>query len=240
MYGHNSLRNYTYVLSRPETKKAWVIDPWDGEAIVQWAQEHRVTLSGILNTHQHPDHTRGNAYLLARGVVQLQGFEELPPAAGASMQTWRTPGHTSEHVVFWLRDGDQEHLFAGDTIFQAGVGNCKNGGSPDELFHTLVDLSGRLNPDTWVHPGHDYLERNLGFALHVEPTNQAAGLLLDEVRSSGATFERPAHQWRTELLVNPFLRLSQRSLLPQTGPLASTRSSDQMVFKTLRQMRDNW
>ena len=211
-----------------------MIDPWDGEFVWQFCQNDGLVLSGILNTHQHHDHIKGNPFLTEKGVPVLERMESITPGVGKKL-TWRAPGHTMEHVVFWLHDGDQTHCFVGDTLFQAGVGNCKNGGDPATLYESIHVLMAKLTPETFMHPGHDYLERNLLFAQHVEPSNLEVQKRIQGLQQGPKTYERPAHQWNEEALINPFLRTSHAQL-----NLATTADNDQMVFKVLRQMRDNW
>lgn len=196
-----------------------MIDPWDGEEVWRWAEKEKVILSGVLNTHQHHDHIRGNAHLKERGIPVLKETEAL--------RAWATPGHTLEHVIFLLKDEKEEIAFVGDTLFQAGVGNCKNGGDPGALYHTILKLKQRLSPSTWILPGHDYLERNLAFAHHVLPANPAIG---EAFRGLGGkpTHDLPPTQWRDELRLNPFL------LLARGG------EGDEIEFKQLRQQRDVW
>lgn len=234
LFAHNPLRNYTYVLVESATRLGWVIDPWDGDALLEWARHRQVVLSGILNTHQHSDHIRGNEVLCQAGIPILTEFESIAHGCGEK-QTWHTPGHTMDHVVYWLSDGGESHCFVGDTLFQVGVGNCKHGGDPSRLFHTIQELSRKLAPDCWLHPGHDYLERNGQFALSVEPSNPLLQALVQELAAPPPTYERAPRQWQDEMATNPFLRTAEAELR-----LATAADNDEMVFKILRRMRDNW
>ena len=76
--------------------------------------------------------------------------------------------------------GDRPALFSGDTLFNAGAGNCHNGGNPEDLYATFVDQLARLPDDTQVYPGHDYIENNLRFTLAREPDNTAANAMTDD------------------------------------------------------------
>src|SRR3546814_16763655 len=64
---------------------------------------------------------------LAGDVVKVGRTVEL--------ESLDTPGHTMSHVCLLSR-GDQPALFCGDTLFNAGAGNCHNGGHPSELYQT--------------------------------------------------------------------------------------------------------
>src|SRR5690606_5045723 len=69
---------------------------------------------------------------------------------------------------------------SGDTLFNAGAGNCHNGGHPAELYQTFATQLEKLPDDTLLYPGHDYLVNNLKFTLDREPDNAAARRMLEE------------------------------------------------------------
>jgi glyoxylase-like metal-dependent hydrolase (beta-lactamase superfamily II) len=73
-----------------------------------------------------------------------------------------TPGHTLCHICL-LSHTDQPTLFSGDTLFNAGAGNCHNGGNLKSLFQTFSQQLNLLPENTLVYPGHDYIENNLQF-----------------------------------------------------------------------------
>ncbi|XP_027626778.1 hydroxyacylglutathione hydrolase, mitochondrial isoform X1 [Tupaia chinensis] len=60
----------------------------------------------------------------------------------------------------------------GDTLFVAGCGKFYEG-TADEMYKALLEVLGRLPPDTKVYCGHEYTINNLKFARHVEPSNPA-------------------------------------------------------------------
>src|SRR3546814_19826992 len=91
-----------------------------------------------------------------------------------------TPGHTMSHVCLLSRS-DQPCLFSGDTLFNAGAGNCHNGGHPQQLYRTFAEQLAKLPETTRIYPGHDYIANNLRFTLDREPDNAAAAALLAEV-----------------------------------------------------------
>jgi hydroxyacylglutathione hydrolase len=234
-FAHNRLRNYTYVLQETATQEALVIDPWDGEQILTWARGEKLKLIGVLNTHGHADHTQGNAVLIQNQVPVL------------NEQVWlekkSAPGHTMDHVLFILNDGQEQHVFAGDTIFQAGVGNCKNGGEPTQLFQTIERLLIQLPDHALLHCGHDYWERNLAFAQHVMPSNQFV-LKQQALCAQQVTYEMSPSTWGEEKKINPFLNTSATQLRERvkelSSPLAVNIDSDQMCFVSLRRLRDQW
>ena len=92
---------------------------------------------------------------------------------------------TLAHLCLLLEGpGGPKGIFSGDTLFNAGVGNCHNGGDPEVLFETVSKQLKDLPGDVLLYPGHEYLENNLGFTLDREPSNGDAKTLLDEVQKS--------------------------------------------------------
>ena len=91
-----------------------------------------------------------------------------------------TPGHTMCHVCLRSHT-DQPALFCGDTLFNAGAGNCHNGGHPEELYKTFDRAARQAAASTLIYPGHDYIENNLRFTLDREPDNKGAREMLDKL-----------------------------------------------------------
>ena len=137
---------------------------------------------------------------------------------------------------------EQPALFSGDTLFNAGAGNCHNGGNPADLYTTFVDQLATLPDATRVYPGHDYIENNLRFTLAREPDNAAALALLPTV-----TGQDPATLRVTTLLeekqFNTFLRLTSPSViaaLREAFPELPEQPDPKTVFVKLRELRNAW
>ncbi|MBY0516607.1 MAG: MBL fold metallo-hydrolase [Bacteriovoracaceae bacterium] len=236
LYAHNSLRNYTYLVSLVANSDTFVIDPWDGEVVWDFSRAQNLNLKGVINTHSHHDHIRGNDFLKDRGVPIVKSCP--------FMTTLQLPGHTMDHVGFELKDDNKTHLFVGDTLFQAGVGNCKGGGEPAELFQTVQTLlKNYAHQETILYPGHDYLKKNLEFSQYVEPSNQEVREALKGL-DPHKSFEASPPLLSEELKLNPFLRLHstdlRQRLLSIRSELAKLTLSDEIVFKTLRLIRDEF
>src|SRR5436190_24296776 len=60
----NSGRNFNYLIACPETGEALAVDPLDHEKCLAVAKEAGWSITQILNTHEHRDHTGGNADLV--------------------------------------------------------------------------------------------------------------------------------------------------------------------------------
>ena len=244
-YAKNDLRNFSYLILDKTTGHSWVIDPYDEKPIIDYIKKESLTLSGILNTHHHWDHIRGNSALqslfncsvLAREENQIQ----LDPHQ--MIKFVDTPGHTSDHVAFfWQRGQEVLALFSGDTLFNSGVGNCKGGGSVEALYETTNRLK-KLSDEVILYPGHDYVLNNLMFAKSCEPENQEIEEALKLVRASD-TEQGLAWTLGQEKKVNPFFRLNsieiQEKILDNEKQLDSRSSIERDLFRKLRSLRDNW
>jgi len=254
----NDLRNFQYLIACSQSGEALAVDPLDAGMVLKAAKAHGYSITQILNTHEHHDHTAGNAE-----VVKATGAKVLAHAGAArtiggvdrglargdvikvgktvELEALDTPGHTRAHVCL-LAHGDAPALFCGDTLFNAGAGNCHNGGDPGLLYETFVDQLAKLPDGTRVYPGHEYMARNLAFTIDREPGNAEAAKALAGARAhdpAGARVTTLAEEKR----VNAFLRLSNPQIIaklherfPEIGETPDAR----MVFVKLRELRNKW
>jgi hydroxyacylglutathione hydrolase len=253
----NDFRNFHYLLACPETGEALAVDPLDWERCLQVARTKGWTITQILNTHEHLDHTGGNSGLVeatrARvlahaGAATRIGGVDLGLSKGDIIRVGRTvelecldtPGHTLSHICL-VSHTEQPALFSGDTLFNAGAGNCHDG-KVELLYESFNAQLARLPDDTRLFPGHEYLARNLEFTLDREPDNATAQALLATARScnGGAA---PVTTLAQEKQVNTFFRLSSptviarlRAAFPQIGEQPDART----VFLKLRELRNSW
>ena len=254
----NAYRNFNYLIACPETGEALAIDPLDHEKCLAKAKEKGWEITQILNTHEHGDHTGGNkpmieatgARLLAHANAQdkIRGMDTglgagdvVKVGRTVELEALDTPGHTMSHVCLLSRT-EQPALFCGDTLFNAGAGNCHNGGHPNELYQTFVDQLTRLPDTTEIYPGHDYIINNLQFTLDREPDNARAKSLLSELEN-----QDPDAAMVTTLAlekeVNTFFRLSNPSVaeaLHEAFPDLPAELDAKTVFLKLRELRNSW
>ncbi len=238
-YAYNDLRNYSYLILDDKTGDSWVIDPYEANPMISYIKKNGLVLRGILNTHQHHDHIRGNAPLMEAfktQVTKLRSAEKITLNETFSLESLDTPGHTMDHQVFiWKEREKPLALFSGDTLFNSGVGNCRNGGDVNSLFTTTAELM-KLPESTILYPGHDYRKRNLEFALSVEPENKIIKAKLDSL-SGHPTEEMAPVTLGEEKKVNPFLRLKSDEIR-QTVSKPDTNEKE--LFIQLRSLRDKW
>ena len=65
IWAANDLRNFQYLIACSQTGEALVVDPLDARQCLDAAREHGFTITQVLNTHEHLDHTAGNAEVVA-------------------------------------------------------------------------------------------------------------------------------------------------------------------------------
>ncbi len=171
----------------------------------------------------------------------MQAGDVIKVGKRVELECMDTPGHTMCHICLRSHT-DQPALFSGDTLFNAGAGNCHNGGDPAALYATFADQLAKLPGNTRIYPGHDYIENNLKFTLAREPDNAAAQQLLPAV-----TGHDPATSLVTTLeqeqRINTFLRLTSPSViakLRESFPDLPDRPDAKTVFIKLRELRNKW
>lgn len=254
----NAYRNFNYLIACAETGEALAIDPLDHEKCFAAAKREGWEITQILNTHEHRDHTGGNVPLAqktgATVIAHKNAKDKIPEmarglSAGDVIKVGRTvelealdtPGHTMSHVCV-LSHTDQPALFSGDTLFNAGAGNCHNGGHPDELYKTFSRQLAKLGEETLIYPGHDYIENNLRFTLSREPDNRRAQEMLEKL-----TGQDPSRAYVSTLAVereiNTFFRLTSPSVIARLRdafPDLPEKPDPRMVFLKLRELRNKW
>jgi hydroxyacylglutathione hydrolase len=274
VWAANRGRNFHYLVACPDTREALAIDPLNAAACLARARDLSWTIRQVFNTHEHADHTGGNAEMVAAtgaavlahaaaaqrigGVTHaLHDGDMVHIGRSVQLRCLDTPGHTRAHLCLYgeptSRPGaagaatggagaDAPALFSGDTLFNAGAGNCIHGGDPLLLYHTFAGCLARLPAATRVFPGHEYLLRNLDFTLDREPSNAAARALLQRCAAL-APEAMPVTTLAEERQFNVFFRLDNPEVIAELRRVRSDWQSDpapREAFLALRELRNRW
>ena len=254
----NAYRNFNYLIVCPDTGDAMAIDPLDHEKCLAAAKDKGWTIRQVLNTHEHGDHIGGNEAVIAATGAQLLAHKNakdtipgldrgldagdvIKVGSSVEIEALDTPGHTMSHVCLLTRT-DQPSLICGDTLFNAGAGNCHNGGHPNELYDTFANQLTKLPDHTVIYPGHDYMVNNLEFTLDREPDNEAAKKLLDEIGDQDPN-NALISTLAMEKEINTFFRLRSPSVIVQLRESFLDLPDDpdpRLVFLKLRELRNSW
>lgn len=153
-----------------------VIDPGDNGPTLHSALRG-LNVAAIVLTHGHFDHVGGVRGLQADtgAPVYLSSHDlSLPPDLSGDLPTefidlsaeskitvgsitfevLETPGHCPGSVCLWAKDGDQEALFTGDTLFQGSMGRTDFPGGDDRAMGESLRRLSKLPPSLAVYPGH--------------------------------------------------------------------------------------
>ncbi len=235
--------NYAYALV-DESRQAAIVDPSEGDAVIQILRNNEWSLSGIWLTHHHADHVGGvDAIWKALGPVPVYGSawdherSRIPhQTVGLSegdivnfgsheVRALAIPGHTLGAIAYFT----EGHLFSGDTLFIAGCGRLFEG-TMEQMWTSLQKLAA-LPAETGLWCGHEYAVRNLEFAHSVEPDNRSIEGTLAEARRKAAQKEPSVPSTMgIEREINPFMRCHIPSLAKGRTPFET--------FTSLRKAKD--
>ncbi|TGK04077.1 hydroxyacylglutathione hydrolase [Leptospira langatensis] len=265
IYTSSPLRNFSYLVHQSDTQETLCIDPFESSQISHALSAKGWDLQYILNTHEHHDHISGNEGLIrefgAEVLAHPNAMSRIPGAtrslqekerllsnldSSSYLEIFYTPGHTFAHLCLLQMEKEIPHaVFTGDTVFNSGVGNCKNGGDPETLYNTIRERFETLPGSVRLYPGHDYFKNNLRFSLHIDPANQAAKTALSRVESLKENEEFWTTSFSEERTFSPFflafhpeedlVRGIKKSIGNESIP-----SDPKSLFLALRSLRDKW
>jgi hydroxyacylglutathione hydrolase len=247
--------NYIWLLTSKITPdRCIVIDPGDAKPVLMALKQAQLTLSGILITHHHYDHTGGVDTLQKHYNVPVYGPVHSPfsgithplhegqilnlPDLGFEFQILEIPGHTLDHIAYVATR--EKIAFCGDTLFLAGCGRAFEG-SPSQLYHSLQKLA-ELPDETLMYCAHEYTLANLHFAAAVEPNNQAIKQRLQQCQQQRAKLQVtvPA-SLALEKTTNPFLRCSEPTVMAAVEQHSQqTTTQPEAIFAILREWKNHF
>lgn len=160
-----------------------LIDPLSLSSYREELEKSQEVSIDIFVTHKHRDHYQGALEIkksyprvqlfcppelsfLEEEVVFYQEGQVFSLTGDKTLKMIATPGHTAGHFSFILEDGgNPQAFFAGDALFNSGIGNCRDDGSLEDFYESIKKIFTQLPDSCHVYPGHDYGEKNTQFAL---------------------------------------------------------------------------
>ena len=242
--------NFGVLIHDDEFGVTAAIDTPDPDTIRRALAEKGWSLTHILTTHHHGDHTAGHAALKSEtGCVVIGPEKEADRIPGIDKRVsegdcfsfgghqlcvLETPGHTAGHVAYWL--ADDNIVFVGDTMFSLGCGRLLEGDGAT-MWQSLQKLMA-LPKETLIYCGHEYSKSNAAFALTVEPNNVLLQQRAEEIRQlRESNLPTLPVALAAELAQNPFLRPESPEIQERLGmvghPLAT-------IFSELRRLKDRF
>ncbi|MEA2556969.1 MAG: hypothetical protein QOG88_507 [Actinomycetota bacterium] len=115
----------------------------------------------VLVTHDHPDHAPGAATFAGRVGAPLHAWRlagadrirdhQVFRGGGFALTALHTPGHTSDHVVFY--EAGERALFTGDAVVGRGTSFIDPPDGDLRQYLRSLKLMQELDPRT-IYPGH--------------------------------------------------------------------------------------
>jgi hydroxyacylglutathione hydrolase len=174
-----------YLIRRRDTTSALAVDPGlQANRVLDVVRREGLTVERILVTHGHIDHVAGVPLAHREtgapvamhpddiAILDWERFREMPfvpkdfapfsidttlaheatlALQDVSLRVLHTPGHTQGSVCFLFG----LDCFAGDTLFQRGIGRSDlPGGDMQKIVFSIRNVLYRLPPKTVVYPGH--------------------------------------------------------------------------------------
>lgn len=246
--------NYAYLVVDEATKKAGIVDCSEADKVFPVVDKSGAELVAVLPTHHHFDHVGGNEDLLKKlphlevygyrgeghripGCTREVGDGEEIRVGNAGARIIYIPAHTTGHIAYhFVAD---KNVFTGDTLFAGGCGRLFEG-NPEMMMTSLSKLMG-LPDDTRVWFGHEYTEKNLRFALTLEPGNEALKKkhvwAVEQTKKGEPTVPTTIG---SEKEINPFLRWTSPELRATIETLTGGAPDDVAVFAKTRSLKDSF
>jgi hydroxyacylglutathione hydrolase len=221
--------NYIFLLLNDEEPELAAVDPGEAEPVLKYLINSGRSLTAILNTHHHGDHTGGNRKLLKhfpdtpvfggagdRGGIPGQteflneGDEII--ICGAKARILEVPGHTKGHIAYYFASGDGSgDLFSGDTVFGGTIGNLFEG-TPEIMFESIKKIRS-LPRRSRIWSAHEYTLPYVRESARIDPGNTRLAGRLKRLEESEHTGKPTVPLLlEEECATNPFFRWDDRKL----------------------------
>ncbi|OGT37110.1 MAG: hydroxyacylglutathione hydrolase [Gammaproteobacteria bacterium RIFCSPHIGHO2_12_FULL_38_14] len=239
--------NYIWAI-HAKNDRIVIVDPGDATPVINYLKNHHLTLSALLITHHHWDHTNGIQKLKETYNVPIYGPDDIVHVTHILNNTANlsidhinfkiitVPGHTQDHLAYYCED----KIFCGDTLFAAGCGRLFEG-TAEMMFDSLQKISSLPN-ETKIYCAHEYTLHNLQFAKIVEPENEKIVSRINKINTIRAqTLPSLPSLLFEEKETNPFLRCHIKTVIKSAEKYANrTLNSPVEVFSVIRKWKDSF
>ena len=207
-------RNFGYLVADRDAAQGVLVDPsYAPELLTDRAEAQGVTVTHIINTHGHADHTNGNVRAVELTGAPVAAHPDAPDTpdlslgdgvrisvGGVRLTVLHTPGHCPDHLV--LFEPTYRLVVTGDLLFVGKVGGTQTEEDAKVEWESLSRLLDTVPDDTTVWP---------------TPSPKGEGNILRRVMASGSKAlpgfvpghdygVRPSSTIGLERHTNPFLR----------------------------------
>ena len=245
--------NYIWLIRTNEGNL--LIDPGESQPVKEFLSKESISITDILITHHHYDHVGGvlelkkdiTGKVIGPNNSEINGIDRyviegnVLKSCGIEFMVIEIPGHTLDHIAYFMNDKNQPILFCGDTLFSGGCGRVFEG-TFNQMYASLLKLK-KLPKNTQVYCAHEYTISNLKFALEVEPDNKDISNHLEacEEKIKHGEISLPSNI-NLELRINPFLRCETKDLRNSISSKIqdSQKLKDSEVFQRLRLWKDSF
>jgi len=186
----SKMATFCYLVADESSGTCGLIDPaFDTGQLLETASGQGLQVTHVINTHNHSDHTAGNAAVVAAtgakiyihrldapalGKLLNRGFSRLmggkgSPSPDVLLEDKDTIHigaatlsviHTPGHTPGGICLQAGNHLFTGDTLFVGSAGRTDlPGGNRRQLETSIATRICSLPGETIIWPGHDYGSR---------------------------------------------------------------------------------
>ena len=239
--------NYSYIMIGNNNNQAVIIDPAESNSILQYIEKNQLTITAILLTHHHYDHTAGVKDILDHtsvpiyssnkniyGTTTIVKQSDQIDLKFIKMDVIETPGHTLDHIVFYNRT--QKVLFSGDTLFRLGCGKVFEG-TYEQMLSSLKKIE-KLDDETMVYCGHEYTLNNLKFLQSIFSNHQDLNYLENKINIQlSKTKASIPFNLGEEKSFNPFLSSDSSHYLDFKK---NNKFTDLTMFSHLRDLKNNF
>ena len=242
--------NFGVLIHDPASGATAAIDAPEADPVSQAARERGWRLTHVFVTHKHLDHIEGIPALKAAYSCEVIGPQASAAETGiydrtvkdGDVFTWggrevrviATPGHTLDHVSYWLPEGNV--AFVADTIFALGCGRVIEG--THAMMWDSIKRLRDLPDDTALYCGHEYTLANAKFAVTVDPANDQLRERYEDVqRLREAGQPTLPTTVALEKATNPFLRADHPDIAAAVGMSGADPAK---VFAEIRTRKDRF